>query len=148
MGRCVIAESPAVMESLGVGSCVIVCLYDPVKKVGGMAHIMLSKSPTNAEHDDTEPAKYADRGIKRLLAEMIQRGAAEERIESRIAGGAEMFQSFSGNLSGIGQQNSDAVRSALRDAHIPIRSADIGGSVGRSVRFLLDSGDVEIRKKI
>lgn len=148
MGRFAIAESPAMVETLGVGSCMVVCLYDPEKKIGGMAHIMLSRSPSSAAEEVNEPAKYADTGIQRLIGGMSHRGAVLQRMEAKIAGGAEMFERFSGLLNGIGRQNSDAVQELLRAMHIPIRSVDIGGSVGRSVRFVLETGAMEVRKKL
>jgi len=38
------AKSPAILITLGLGSCVGVVLYDNLTKVGGMAHVMLPDS--------------------------------------------------------------------------------------------------------
>jgi chemotaxis protein CheD len=39
-----VARSPTELVSIGLGSCVGICLYDPVTKIGGLAHIMLPDS--------------------------------------------------------------------------------------------------------
>ena len=44
-------RSPSTLISYGLGSCIGVSLYDPVKKVGGLLHIMLPDS-TQARTSD------------------------------------------------------------------------------------------------
>ena len=45
LGEVKTSEDPAeVLTCLGLGSCVAVCLHDPVAKVAGMAHIVLPDS--------------------------------------------------------------------------------------------------------
>ncbi len=39
-----IGTSPQKLITLGLGSCVGIALYDKVKKVGGLSHIMLPDS--------------------------------------------------------------------------------------------------------
>ena len=90
------AKPPQVLVTTGLGSCVGVCLLDPLVKVGGLAHIMLPDS-TQAR-DVQNKAKYADTAIKILIDEMVNLGAIKRRMVAKIAGGAQMFN-FSGNNS-------------------------------------------------
>ena len=53
IGEYRVARPPAVLVSLGLGSCVGVALYDPERKVGGLAHIMLPSS--NGAGGDHKP---------------------------------------------------------------------------------------------
>ena len=39
-----ICKSPDMITTLGLGSCIGIALYDPVTKIGGLAHIMLPDS--------------------------------------------------------------------------------------------------------
>ena len=40
IGEGVVAETPHVITSLGLGSCVAVILYDAGRRTGGLAHVM------------------------------------------------------------------------------------------------------------
>ena len=37
-------KNPDVITTLGLGSCIGISLYDPVTKIGGLAHVMLPDS--------------------------------------------------------------------------------------------------------
>ncbi len=39
-----VGRSPSTLISYGLGSCIGVSLYDPLRKVGGLLHIMLPDS--------------------------------------------------------------------------------------------------------
>lgn len=41
MGEGIVAKEPCIISSVGIGSCVVVTLYDTQQCIGGMAHIML-----------------------------------------------------------------------------------------------------------
>jgi chemotaxis protein CheD len=45
----------------------------------------------------------------------------------------------------MGERNVVAARNALRDASVPIAAEAVGGAQGRSVRFHLADGRVEVR---
>ena len=38
-----VANKPIIIESLGIGSCIVVCLFDRKKKIAGLAHALLGK---------------------------------------------------------------------------------------------------------
>ena len=70
-----------------LGSCIGICLYDPLIRLGALVHIML---PINMETNRTSPFKYADTGIRMTLDRMVKMGAQRSRIVAKIAGGAKM----------------------------------------------------------
>lgn len=76
-----VCKEPDSLTTLGLGSCVGICLYDSVTKVSGMAHIMLPDSTQISR--DRNPAKYADTGIALLIREMIKLGANQSRMKDR-----------------------------------------------------------------
>lgn len=58
-------QSPSVIRTT-LGSCIGVVFYSPDKKVGAMAHIMLSKDPTGKD-SAKNPYKYADTALPELV---------------------------------------------------------------------------------
>ena len=49
-----------------VGSCVAICIHDPINKCGGLAHIMLPDSRITAR--EILLPKYADTAVRALIA--------------------------------------------------------------------------------
>ena len=46
-----VAGPNGILRTTGLGSCVGLTLYDPVTKIGGMAHVMLPSSAIAREGD-------------------------------------------------------------------------------------------------
>ena len=65
-----VGRYPASLISYGLGSCVGIALYDPVTKIGGLAHIML---PDSKQARSTEnPAKFADTALPKMLDDLLK----------------------------------------------------------------------------
>jgi chemotaxis receptor (MCP) glutamine deamidase CheD len=60
MGRLVVVNQYAVLSSIGLGSCIGLILYDEVKGVSGMAHIMLPDSSRARFIDEKHTSIIAD----------------------------------------------------------------------------------------
>lgn len=126
--------SPGILTTLGLGSCVGICLYDSVTKISGMAHIMLPSSKSIKNNSNL--CKFADTGIELLINEMVSKGASKYRLASKIAGGAQMFSfSSKSDIMKIGERNVIAVKQILKDYGIPIKAEDTGGNHGRTIEF-------------
>lgn len=139
-------KAPHALTTLGLGSCVGVCLYDPVTKVSGMAHVMLPDS-RQITRELTNPMKFADTGIDMLVKQMISLGADRRRLKAKIAGGAQMF-AFNGTSSSIGRvgdRNVEAVKIKLRELGIPILAEDTGANYGRTIEFYSEDAKLRIR---
>jgi len=135
---------PNSLTTLGLGSCVGICLYDPTCKVAGMAHIMLPSSKAIRRNENT--AKFADTAITELILKMEKEGARRIRFYAKIAGGAQMFSFSSQNESmKIGERNAEAVRSILGELKIPIKVDETGGNFGRTIEFYSDNGKLIIK---
>jgi chemotaxis protein CheD len=136
--------SEGVIATIGLGSCVAIVLYDPVARIGGLAHILLPD--VSMSRDRSNPAKFPSTIVPILIEEMRRLGASPKRLRAKIVGGASMF----GNLiptgaMNIGERNVLAVRNVLGSAKIPIVAADTGSDHGRSVYLSVDDGRVEVR---
>lgn len=127
-----------------LGSCVGVCLYDPIARVGAMVHIMLPQKLENSV--DGNVYKFADSGIRATIKKMEVFGAIKRRLTAKIAGGAKMFDiPGGGSLGNIGQRNIESVRQTLREEGIPILSEEVGGNFARTLVFDCSNGQGNIR---
>ena len=133
-----------VLVTLGLGSCVAIMLHDPTARAGAMAHVLL---PSRSLARDTDnPAKFPETAVPFLIERLGALGAERRHLVAKLAGGASMFAQLMtpGSLQ-MGERNVVAARAVLRAAGIPIAAEAVGGGSGRSVRFYVGDGRVEIR---
>lgn len=139
-----VAEAPDVLTTLGLGSCVGIALYDPVIKLGGLAHIMLPDS--KQIKNNANLAKFADTGIQTLIQKMEQKGAKRYRMTAKIAGGAQMFAfKHMDDTMRIGARNAAAVKEVLNDYKIPLLAEDTGENYGRTIELHINTGKLVVR---
>ena len=133
-----------VLVTLGLGSCVAIMLHDPESATGAMAHVLLPSA--SLAHDTTNRAKFPETAVPLLVEHLTALGADPRRLSAKLVGGASMFsQLVTPGTIQMGERNLLAARNALRSAAIPIVREAVGGERGRSVRFHVKDGRVEIR---
>lgn len=139
-----ICKSPDMITTLGLGSCIGIALYDPVTKIGGLAHIMLPDS--TQMRNNSNIAKFADTGIEELVKRMIAAGANKNRLVAKIAGGAKMFEvSGLSAIGNVGERNAQASREKLKQLGIPLKAEDTGLNYGRTVELYTETGEFRIK---
>ena len=131
-----LARGQGMLITYALGSCIGICLHDPLLKLGALIHIML---PVNMETNRTNTMKYADTGLRETLRQMEAMGAKRPRITAKIAGGAKMFETGA-SLGNIGQRNIESVHLNLKKEGIRLLKEDVGGSVARTLLFDVNSG--------
>lgn len=137
-------QGDAVLITLGLGSCVAIMLHDPRACAGAMAHILLPS--TSLARDVSNPAKFPETAVPLLVQRLSALGAEPRRLIAKLAGGASMFaQLMTPGAVQMGERNIGAARNVLRRAGIPLAGEAVGGTAGRSVRFSVADGRVEIR---
>lgn len=138
-----IIRSQGTLITYALGSCVGLCLYDPMIRLAGMVHVLLPKAPGPGQN----PCKYADTGFHELLRKMEVFGASKQRLIAKMAGGAKMFDiPNENNFGNIGANNIEAMRTLLRQANIPLRGQDVGSNVARTLS--IDAADGKVNVKI
>ena len=130
------ARGQGMLITYALGSCIGICLHDPLLKLGALIHIML---PVNMETNRTNTMKYADTGLRETLRQMEAMGAKRPRITAKIAGGAKMFETGAA-LGNIGQRNIESVHLNLKKEGIRLLKEDVGGSVARTLLFDVNTG--------
>lgn len=130
-----IVRTPDHIRTSGLGSCVGVVIYDQLKELAGLAHVMLPDSSL-ARSEKFNIAKYADTAVKELVQRLIESGARQHALKAKLAGGAQMFQFANSNdLMRIGPRNVEAVKKELARLKISIMGEDVGGNAGRTIEF-------------
>ena len=124
-----------------LGSCVSLCLWDGIAKMGGMNHYMLPL--WNGEGLATP--KYGNIAIEKLVNKMLRMGCKKENLIAKMFGGANVT-STGNEIFMIGERNIMLAYQALEDYRIPVKSADVGGHVGRKVIMNTSSGVVLVGK--
>jgi chemotaxis protein CheD len=133
------SKEPYVVKTI-LGSCVAICLLDPVINIGGINHYMLPSWNGN----DLASPKYGDIAIDKLVERMIQLGAKRENLKAKIFGGGGLIESGA-NSTLVGERNIRVARLILEEKKIPIVASSTGGRKGRKILFFTDSGEVRHR---
>ncbi|MBL3593310.1 MAG: chemotaxis protein CheD [Synergistaceae bacterium] len=130
---------PALLVTLGLGSCIGLVLYDEGSRIAGLVHIMLPDS--RQSKSETKPGKFADTALPALLDELSKLGATRSRLKAKMAGGAQMFNlpGSGQGLLAVGNRNIEATTALLAKLKIPLVASDTGGNKGRSIEFSTDN---------
>ncbi|MEJ2420566.1 MAG: chemotaxis protein CheD [Acidobacteriota bacterium] len=139
------AVSPDILAVYGLGSCVALVLNEPVLGWAGLAHILLPGPRASSDRDFKLPAKYADGALEVLLLSLEQKGGNASRLEAGIVGGARLFHSDTPLDNSIGERNVSGVVKCLRAKGVPVVWMDIGGTIGRSLRYHPGEGILLVR---
>lgn len=132
------------LVTYALGSCVGICLYDALLKIGGLGHIMLPNYPENNPKENKY--RFADTCIPEMIGEMEKLGCNRRRITAKIAGGAKMFEvAGDSSFGNIGARNVVAVKSCLSRFGIPIYAEDTGLNYGRTVYFYTEDGTMVVK---
>jgi chemotaxis protein CheD len=136
----VASESYAVTTILG--SCVSVCLWDPLTEIGGINHFLL---PMDVG-DDQASLRFGNHAVRELIEEILGLGAEQMRLRAKLFGGACVLEAFRSRENHLGTKNVQIAREVLQAADIPIVGHDVGGDRGRKLIFHTDNGSAWIKQ--
>src|SRR5262245_2080533 len=125
-----------------LGSCVSVCLWDPLTKIAGINHFLL---PHHAG-DGQASSRFGNLAVRQLIEEVRALGAVQARLQAKLFGGACVLDAFRNRANHLGAKNVDVARAVLQSANIPILGEDVGGDKGRKLIFHTDSGSAWVRE--
>ena len=92
------------------------------------------------------PAKFADTGIRDLLAMLAKEGVTKASLKAKMAGGAQMFAVKTDNeMLRVGQRNAEAVRKVLAGYGIKLMAEDCGANYGRTIEFYPETQELYIK---
>lgn len=130
-GEHAVVGEPGVSIQTVLGSCIAACLFDPVRRIGGMNHFLLGEpSPAGVPADELR--RYGIHAMELLINALMQLGCDRGRLRAHLYGGATMIA----GLGDIGKSNIAFAREFLRTEGLEIRHEDVGGCHARRVEFL------------
>jgi chemotaxis protein CheD len=135
-GEQAVGSADDMVISTILGSCVSICLWDPVAGVGGMNHLLL---PDAVSAGSSVSAGAVDMDI--LINKMMPMGAVRPRLRGKLYGGSAMLST----RTDIGARNAAFGREYLKNEGIPIDEENTGGKNARRLKFWPSTGKVELR---
>ena len=136
-------EPDAVITTHALGSCVAVCLWDPVSRVGGLLHYLLPDAKVNPERARVQPASFADSGIPLLFRSAYAKGLDKGRAKVCLVGGAETTVVTAGALN-VGKRNVLAARNLLWRNGVMLKGECVGGHIPRTVSLRVSDGVIDV----
>jgi chemotaxis protein CheD len=144
IGELAVSQSPSdVIVTHALGSCIAVCLFDPVAGVAAMLHFLLPESKINEERARVQPGAFADTGIPLLFQAAYKQGLDKRRAIVKLAGGAELGEKTVGALQ-IGRRNALAAKNLLWRNGVLVNAEDVGGDAPRTVHLIARDGRLQI----
>jgi chemotaxis protein CheD len=136
-------DAGAELVTYSLGSCLGITIYDPVKKVGGLLHIMLPDSKINAVKAVQVPFMFVDTGVPRLFQAVYNLGGERSRLAVKVAGGAQLLDEQ--GVFNIGQRNYESLKGLMARNGMSVHAHDVGGLSSRTLRLDLTTGNVTIK---
>ena len=131
------AEKKPFMVDTVLGSCVAVCLFDQKLNIGGINHYMLPFWNGNG----LASPKYGNIATEKLVEKMLRNGATIQNMVAKVFGGANQMNTS----MRIGDQNIEIARQTLANYGIKIIAENVGGGVGRKLRYNTSTGQVMMK---
>ena len=129
-----------------LGSCISVCVYDPLKRLGGMNHFMLPITGNSIDHEaillNGEAGRYGNYAMEHMINEMLKQGAEKSRLKFKVFGGGKVLK----NATNVGDSNIEFVFDYLSKENYAIESSNVGDIYPRKIIFYLSTGDVFMKK--
>ena len=134
-GETKVSGDESVVLTTLLGSCVSVCLWDPVEKVGGMNHFLLPGGP----FEETGAMCFGVNAMELLINDLIKHNGNRKRFKAKIVGGAKLLDS----KADIGRKNQEFAIWFLENEGFEIVSTCLGGTRGRKIRFWPTTGRIQ-----
>ncbi len=152
IGELYASKKPAVVHTL-LGSCVAVCLFDPIRRIGGMNHILLPgngdlprQGASTAEAKPfSDSSRYGINAMELLINTIMNLGGNRNRLVAKAFGGGHILAGIS-EENGPGQKNIRFVLEFLKVEGINLISRNLGGYNSRRIYFHTDTGDVFLKR--
>ncbi len=135
-------DSGSEIVTYSLGSCLGITVYDPVKKVGGLLHLMLPDSTIDAAKAAAAPYMFVDTGMPRLFQAVYSLGGERSRVIVKVAGGAQFLDQQ--RTFNIGERNILKFTALMAQNGHTARGQDVGGFSSRTMRLDLSNGNVSI----
>jgi chemotaxis protein CheD len=137
------SAAPAIIKTV-VGSCIAVCLIDPVACVGGMNHFMLP-APAPDREESMDRARFGVHAMDLLVGALQKVGGQRRRLQAKIFGGGHVLQ-IPRHAESVPERNIRFINEYMLAEGIPVISRDLGGYLPRRIHLATDTGKVQVKR--
>lgn len=138
-GQFIITSVPTLISTV-LGSCVSVCLWDKVSKIGAMNHYLLP----GTDEDDQGNMNRGLSSTRILIRSLINRKVSLENVEAKVFGGCNSLY-INHDTFKVGERNITMALEVLESYNIAVTAQHVGGGYGRKIVFNTDTGKVRMR---
>lgn len=135
-----VSARPDLFLTTVLGSCIAVCMRDPIAGCGGMNHFLLPDAEDRGEHYPSLALRYGSYSVERLINAILSRGGRRERLEIKVFGGANVLN----GASDVGSRNVDFIEHYFARERLSIRAADLRGKAPRKLRYFPTTGRAQV----
>lgn len=143
-GEYFISDKDEMISTL-LGSCVSVCLHDPVRSISGMNHFMLPGKISESDIYSDKSAKFGITAINYLIHRILELGAKKEDLTASIYGGGHILENEM-DMFTVPVENIRLAKVLLELEDIPIVDIDVGNNYTRKLYMEVRSGKIQLEK--
>jgi len=116
------------------GSCVVVCLYDSVRRIGGMGHFIVPGTIGTEGIFRDEIASHGITSMEHVIGEMVKLGGDRKRLSAKIFG-ASYLNGYSARVHYGTVGTMKFMHEYFTLEKIPVLVDDLGGHARRKIYF-------------
>jgi chemotaxis protein CheD len=140
-GQMCVSSEPCTVTTI-VGSCVAVCLWDPILRNGGVIHYILGQWDGTGQPS----CRYGDVAIDMLVNKMVELGSCRNKLQAHVFGGACMFESLREHAHALSTMNVEIALTMLAKYQIKVLTKQVWGRKGRKVVYQTSDGSFTVRE--
>lgn len=139
-GQLFASPEPCAVTTI-LGSCVAVCVWDRVLRIGGINHYLL---PFWVGNGLASP-RFGNVAVQRLIEKLLALGCQKQHLQAKLFGGACVIEAFHNRDNHLGMKNIQVARKVLETQGVPVIGEDVGGRQGRKLIFHTDEGTALVK---
>ena len=116
------------------GSCLVVCLYDTTRRIGGMGHFIVPGTVGTEGLYRDAIAAHGVANMEYILGEIVKLGGDRKYLKAKVIGAADLRNAGSVN-GGLTVGMIRFIDEYFRSEKIPVVSEDLGGNYRRKIYF-------------
>jgi len=140
-GQMCVSSTPCTVTTI-VGSCVALCIWDPIGRIGGVTHYILAQGDGVGQAS----CRYGDVAVETLITKMVGLGSSPRMMQAHVFGGACMFESFRNSEHPLGMMNVKVALEVLGKYGVKILTQQVGGAKGRKIVFQTSDGAFTVKE--
>ena len=139
VGEIYIATKPTEIVTV-LGSCIAVCLFDPINQISAMNHYLVPLWNGNG----LQSPKYGNVSIPKMIDKIVSKGSNINKLQAKVFGGANINNITTPEML-VGKKNILIAKEILREYGIKILAEDVGGFRGRRIMMRSDTGKIYLK---